>query len=248
MTNEVRNSRFRYVDADNLENASVDLSDLDVRNTAGEKVGEVDGFIVDAATERPYYVVVSSGGWFSGGKCLLPINHTRLERDRKNDEDVLRADLDKETIKRYPKFEKDEFAQLSDEQLRVFETRIVEVCCPGEIAEGTGGTRTVTYENLQHYRQPEWWSRSVQAPTATPHVPPERAIPTAPPSHAAEPERERVVAREDQPVGNRAEPGDVLGIESGGEETHLGKTAQDERRRVQISDRETRQAEKNERG
>lgn len=245
MANELRNSRFRYVDAADLAETNVDFDDLDVRNAAGDKLGEVDGFVVDAVSERPYYVVVNSGGWFFGGKYLVPVNHARLERDAKDNDDVLRVNLDKETIKEYPTFDKDEFARLSEDQLREFEGRIGQACCPDEAA--TVGT-TWTYESWQHYRQPDWWTRVNRdrpiAVTRTEGGEQRRSTAARP----GRPERERIVARDGQPAGHRAEPGDVLGIESGGEETHLGSTAEDERRRVRISDRETREAEKNNRG
>ncbi len=243
MADEIRNSRFRYVDADDLQNTTIDFDDLDVRNAADDKLGDVDGFIVDAASGRPYYVVVNSGGWFSGGKYLVPINRGRIEHDQRHDEDVLRVNLDKDAIRNYPKFDRDEFARLSDDRLRDFETSYARACCPESFGEGV---TTVSYETLEPFRQPDWWTGPVNRPIA--YGAPESRIPSPPASRAVEPERERIVGREGQPVGDRAEPGDVLGIETGGEETHLGDTAKDERQRVNISDRETRQAEKNERG
>ncbi len=242
MADQVQNSRFRYVDADDLGNENIDFSDLDVRNARGEKVGEVEGFIVDATSERPYYVVVESGGWFTGGRYLLPINHASLVRQ--DDEAVMRVNLDKDTIRKYPKFDKDEFARLSDDQLREFETRIGQACCPGDVAPGASWT----YESWQHYREPEWW-RTTRAPVGVGRVATERPGASHPTEReGTRPLQERIVARDGEWVGDRAEPGDVLGIESGGEETHLGDTSADERRRVEISDREVREAEKNNRG
>ncbi len=253
VNDEVRNSRFRYVDADDLEHASVDFSDLDVRNPAGEKLGGVDGFIVDAVSDRPYYVVVNSGGWFSGGKYLVPINHARLEHDTGEDEDVLRVNLDKDTIRKYPTFDKDEFARLSDDPLHEFERRIGQACCPGQAAAVEG---TWNYERWEHYREPDWWRPATRRPRGarTDDLRPQGAprVPAGPrethPRTRGLHDPERIVAFDSQPVGSRAEPGDVLGIESGGEETHLGDTAEDEERRVQISDRDARRAEKNNRG
>ncbi len=252
MANEIRDSRFRYVDADDLEDTSTDLGDLDVRNAAGDKLGEVDGFIVDDMSGRPYYVVVDSRGWFSGGKYLVPINHARLDRDQERDEDILRVDLGNDTIKQYPKFDKDEFARLSDAQLVDFENRISQTCCPGQSSLAAGWD----YESWEHYRQPDWWARATGRRTVSVRdMAQGRTVPPVPPARPAPPnpaigsrETDRVIAREGRRAGNRAEPGDVLGIESGGEETHLGDTPEDEQRRVRISDREAREAEKNNRG
>jgi hypothetical protein len=243
MADQIRNSRFRYADADDLGHENIRFDDLDVRNGRGEKLGEVDGFIVDATSERPYYVVVESGGWFRGGKYLVPINHASLVRT--DDETVMRVNLDKETIKQYPEFDKDEFARLSDAQLRDFETRLGRTCCPDEVASGAAWT----YESWEHYREPDWWTTARRpADVARVAERPAAVQPVRTESRETRPLRERVVARDSQTAGDRAEPGDVLGIETGGEETHLGDTAADERRRTEISDREVRQAEKNNRG
>lgn len=254
MADELRNSRFRYVDSDDVENATVDFGDLAVRNAADDKLGDVKGFIVDAVSGRPYYVVVSSGGWFSGGQYLVPINHSRLEHDARQNEDVLRVNLDKDTIKKYPKFDKDEFARLPDDELNRFEQRIGLACCPDE---AVSGTTAWSYESWEHYREPDWWASSnrVKSAQTSPPLASEvrPAAATTPPRPASsrartQPLTERIVAQDSQPVGNRAEPGNVLGIESGGEETHLGDTPEDERRRRTVSDREARNAEKNNRG
>ena len=48
------------------------------------------------------------------------------------------------------------------------------------------------------------------------------------------PRTEEVRAKEDDPsphYGGRAQPGDVLGVETGGERTHIGDTADDENAR-----------------
>ncbi len=236
----VRHTQFRYADAGDLENGPVDFDGLDVRNANGDKVGDVEGFIVDAETERPYYVVVDSGGWFSGGRYLVPVNHVSFDRD----EQCMRVDLDKNTIQQYPKFDKDEFERMSDAELKNFEERIGRTCCPDEAtARGTAWT----HDEWRHYQAPAWWSSPRdRVPAAR-----EQAEP-APWTTAATPapprEQERIVAREGQPVGDRAQPGDVLGIESGGAETHLGETPEEMERRARTADREARKAEKNERG
>ncbi len=242
MADQVQNSRFRYVDADDLASESIDFADLDVRNDRGEKIGEVNGFIVDAMSERPYYVVVESGGWFFGGRYLVPIGHASLVPQ--DDEAVMKVNLDKDTIRRYPKFDKDEFARLSNDQLREFEARIGQACCPDQVPSGS----VWTYEDREHYKQPGWWTtiRRTAGARATAEHPALRREPRERPG--TRPLHERIAASDSERVEGRAEPGDVLGIETGGEETHVGDTAADERRRVEVSDREVRQAEKNNRG
>jgi hypothetical protein len=56
-------------------------------------------------------------------------------------------------------------------------------------------------------------------------------------------DRERVTARgpEDSPhFDGRAQPGDVLGLETGGERTGLGDTTEDENRRREAAERARR--------
>jgi hypothetical protein len=231
-------SRFRYVDAADLSGEVRRLDGIDVRNSADEKLGEVDGFIVDRASQRPYYVVVDAGGWMAG-QYLLPINHGKLVHDAKRDDDVLLVDLDRRAITQYPTFDKDEFDRLSDSEMREFETRIGRACCPDE-AKRVGSTWT--HERWAHYEQPDWWSTRRVAESESRPMAASRAVPR---SGTAMPERGRIVAMEGQPANDRAQPGDVLGIESGGEETHLGDTARDEERRVEDAEHAER---RNERG
>lgn len=243
MADPVRHARFRYVDAGDLANDRLDLNGLDIRNGANEKIGEIDGFLVDADTERPYYIVVDSGGWFSGGNYLLPINHGRLESDPDRNSNVLRVNLDKDAMRQFPKFDRDEFGRLPETEVRGIEARILRACFGEQALPADAG---VNYDRWEYYRQPDWWDTRWTRGDRARRVAGDYAV--TPESGESRFERERIIAAEEAPVGDRAQPGDVLGIETGGEETHLGDTARDEDRRVEISDREVRKAEKNERG
>ena len=56
-------------------------------------------------------------------------------------------------------------------------------------------------------------------------------------------ERELVTARETDPsphFDGRAQPGDVIGLETGGERTHVGETAEDENKRRIDAERDYR--------
>src|SRR6478736_1160656 len=105
---------LRLVDAGDLDDSPVDFDNLKVRNAAGDKLGTVDGFVVDRDSGRPYYVIVDAGGWFKSKHFLLPIGHARLDDDR----DALVTDLDKDRVNRFPGFSKGEFDKLSDDELR----------------------------------------------------------------------------------------------------------------------------------
>ena len=78
------------------------------------------------------------------------------------------------------------------------------MCCPEDvIAAGTAWPDA--YRMRRHYNQPDWW----------------RGVPGTP-AHDAGP------VDESPHLDGRAQPGDVLGIETGGERTERGDTAQDE--------------------
>lgn len=240
-------SRLRYLAASDLSGDQADFDGLDVRNTAGEKLGDVEGFVVDRDSNRPYYLVVDSGGWFSSRHYLVPIGHARFDPDNES----LRIDFDRETIERFPEANIDRFDQLTEEEARRFNEQTLMACCPTEASARTGDRWD--YDAWSHYRQPDWWTTSAGQGIAgrgtTAYDPTVRdARHEVLPSDTSLPyERERVLARDaDRPVvdpdttlndlpltppTDRAQPGDVLGIETGGETTELGDTAHDEDKR-----------------
>lgn len=229
-------SRLRYLDARDVDDAVVDYDGLPVRGPDGEKLGEVEGFIVDAHAGRVYYVVIDSGGWFRSRRLLLPIGHATVDQGSR----ALRVDVRRDTLGRYPGFGEDTFGDFTDEDLRIFESRMVEACCPDE-ATGDVSIGSWAYDTRRHYTQPAWWRRP---PLAAEHLRPVTA--RAFRSPAAAPARERhqaglAAARDRGDVSphfdRRARPGDVLGIETGGERTGIGDTADDENRQREDAER-----------
>ena len=69
---------LRYVDAKDLDDKATKLRGLEVDSIKNEKLGKLEGFIIDVTTGRPYHVVVGSGGWFKHKHFLLPIGHVAL--------------------------------------------------------------------------------------------------------------------------------------------------------------------------
>lgn len=253
-------ARLRYLDADDVDDAVVDYDGLDVHGPDGKKIGDVDGFIVDAAAQRVYYIVVDSGGWFSSRRFLLPVGHGQLTSDRR----ALQVDVTRDTLNRYPEFHEDRFSEFSDEELRTFERATAAACCPDEPLDDVSAA-TWGYDTRRHYRQPDWWSgkayrqerlRPVAARDYTPATTyaPEGAAAAGALAGSAT-ERERIRAREDDRLDDdrrddvsphfdgRAQPGDVLGIETGGERTSMGETAEDENKRRRSAERAGREDE-----
>lgn len=250
-------SRLRYVDAGDLDDATIDFDGLTVRNPQGEKLGDVDGVIVDVSSGRPYYIVVDSGGWFRSKLFLVPIGHVRLDHDN----DALVADLTRERIERFPGFDRDEFDKLSDDELDRMDNQIAVACCPDEAANETAPRG----DRFAHHRTPDWWNANYVRPdragargvtAGAEYTFEERTASTSRASGGAGavrsdnaahdrrdvPESEAVLAREGGDVspydGGRAEPGDVIGIETGGERTYLGDTSDNENERRRDAERD----------
>lgn len=247
-----------FVDAGDINDDRLDFDGLDVLDPTGQKLGDVEGFVVQRDTKRPYYVVVDSGGWFSSRSFLVPIGHARLDAGNS----ALRVDLDKSTIQRFPEFDKDRFPEMSEDDARLFNERTLNACCATELQGRTGADR-YDYDKWSHYTQPDWWRPgwfgtagafgSSTRPASTTYT-----DYTVPPASVPDPARERVIARDRDLVNDdidiestrddrvrreerireerlvreepreRAQPGDILGIEHEGETTSLGDTARDE--------------------
>lgn len=232
-------SRLRYLDADDIDDSVIDFDGLDVRGTDDSKLGEVDGFLVDPASGRVLYTVVDSGGWFSSRRLLLPIGHTTVDADAR----ALRVDVSRDSLRGYPEFDEDRFRGLSDTDFRAYEHRMAAACCPDDMTGDTWRSETG-----RHYRQPAWWTAGAYAADRLrpiEHRPFRQASAAA---VAARPDRDRepVFARPGEPrtaadvsphYGGRAQPGDVLGLETGGETTSIGDTAEDEDERRRDAER-----------
>ena len=220
-------SRLRYLDADDLDDSVIDFDGLDVRGTDDAKLGDVDGFLVDPASGRVLYLVVDSGGWFSSRRFLLPIGHAAVDRDA----GALRVDVARESLRGYPEFDEDKFREFSDEDFNVYEARMAAACCPDDVR--TTSATGLASDSRRHYSQPAWWSagaysterlRPVEAQTFTKRE--SRADRESSPSRGS-----RTAGDVSPHVGGRAQPGDVLGIETGGETTEIGDTDEDEDKR-----------------
>lgn len=262
-------SRLRYVDADEVGTEIVDFDDMKVRTPAGDKLGEVDGFIVDSDARRAYYVVVDSGGWFSSRKFLVPVGHARID----DDGDALVLDVGRDTISRYPEYDRDSFERLSDEERRSYEHRYGEACCPDDAV----ATSDWSYDTYRHYQQPTWWRTEYYNWDVPAAVGTAGTVATAGDRRTAlddalpgdidrdEPEKHRehrgetVTARDSDVgrrdaddvsphVGGRAQPGDILGIESGGETTAIGDTDADEDKKRRDAERAAGDATRDEKG
>jgi len=109
---------LKYVAAKDLDGSGISLAGLDVNGVDGEKLGEVEGFVMDVAQGRPRHVAVGAG-WFMHKHFLLPIGHV----SRSADGTTLVADIGKDRVERFPGFDKSEFERLGPEQLTQLDAR-----------------------------------------------------------------------------------------------------------------------------
>jgi hypothetical protein len=234
---------LKYVDAGDLDGTSVDFDGMDVESPLGEHLGDVDGFIVDSDTSRPYYVVVEAGGWFKSKHYLLPVGHARL--DIADDGEAFVADLTRDRVEQFPGFDKDQFDKLSEKDVKQLNDQICIVCSADTSASYDANEPYSAAWSRPSYKHPDWWS-------ATPTNPDRMAesavtsgaayTATKSPNSTYDPapgkaddrraEKAARAATDESPhFAGRAQPGDVLGIETGGEQTHVGETAEDEDKR-----------------
>jgi PRC-barrel domain len=236
---------LRYVDASDLDNSVIKFDGMPVESPSGDKLGEIDGLIVDVAAGRPYYLVVDAGGWFKSKYFLLPIGHASLSTAQSR----LVADLSRDHVERYPGFDRGEFEKLTDEELDAMSVQITDACCPRSApadaaAASPSGARAWT--SRPHYTTPSWWRsdyyRETHATAASTGGRVGSTVSSLSASQrSADRDREAVVAHAGDVSphpGKRAQPGDVLGIETGGEETHIGETTDDENERRRDAERD----------
>jgi PRC-barrel domain protein len=240
-------SRLRFLDADDLDDSTVHFGDLRVIGTDGHKLGDLDGFIVDSVAARVQFAVVDAGGWFRSRQLLLPIGHARLDREgRAIRVDVARDALEnypEYDSDRFREFSDDEmkaFAQRISVVCCPDETKNV----TGAIQYDTlrhyaqPDWWRSDYNRPERYRElgtGQWTNRPVTSP-ATPALAVshqtrdtvDRELVTGfDRDHASTRDRgrtapsveevERAGGEVSPHPGRRAQPGDVLGIETGGE-------------------------------
>jgi len=149
---------LRYVDAGDLDDSVIDFDGLDVENAGGEKLGDVNGFILDADSAQPYYIVVDSKGWFKTKHYLLPVGHAQLDAEQKR----LVADLSRDHIKKFPGFDLDKFEKWTEDDLVRFTKETADACCV-DVTIVTTET-SVPWHAAQHYQMPSWWDSNYYRP------------------------------------------------------------------------------------
>jgi hypothetical protein len=148
---------LRYVKASDLHDKTIPFDRFDVRNVAGENLGDVNGFILDGTTGDPYYLVVDSKGWFKTTHYLVAIGHARVDGARGG----IVVDLTKEQVKNFPGFDLDEFEEWRDDAVTRFNNDMTGICCVDAMVTAGESPR---WNAHAHYRRPDWWDNSIYRP------------------------------------------------------------------------------------
>jgi len=83
-----------------------------VRNAAGEDLGKVEEIMIDLASGRVAYVVLSFGGFLGIGDKLFAVPWRALRIDEGEHQFIL--DVDKKTLENAPGFNKDNWPDMAD--------------------------------------------------------------------------------------------------------------------------------------
>lgn len=249
---------LRYVDADSITAPDLSFDGMKVRNDAMETLGSVEGFIVDNTSMRPYYVVVDSGGWFKSNDFLVPIGHARIDDDRDAlVVDIPKARIERFPgfdRSEFERLKEEDVRRMNDAICGACNDTTV-VSSSGEpiasawdradyrqpswwsttgVGFDRGADRGAT--DTGYIATADYPAGKVDRAMGEVHAEQElqRERTHTPTRVSKESERDAVVAREADPspyLDGRAQPGDVIGLETGGEQTHIGETAEDENKR-----------------
>src|SRR6185436_4253261 len=99
---------LKFVKTKELDPSKITFDNFAVEDPAGDKLGKLEGFIIDVTGARPYYVVADTGGWFRSKHVLIPIGHAAVDHESHK----LIADVPKERVKHFPGFDLDIFPKM----------------------------------------------------------------------------------------------------------------------------------------
>jgi hypothetical protein len=136
---------LRYARPPDLGTACRRLPRVDVMNTRDERVGEFDGVLLSATSDRPLYLVLRRGG-SDGQRRLIPIASAWFDQTaetiRVDDEDVQSASA----------FDVEAFERMTPPEVSAFERRVLASCCP----EALRDAGPPAYDTASQFRCPDW--------------------------------------------------------------------------------------------
>jgi len=133
---------LKYLEAKALDESGKTFAGMAVKDVDGEKLGEVEGFVMDVRQGRPRHIAVAAG-WLIQKHFLLPIGHAALSADGTE----LIADVRKDRVKRFPGFDRNEFDKLGADELDRLDATMAAACAVDASSADMEAT----------YRVPGWW-------------------------------------------------------------------------------------------
>ena len=95
--------------------SSSTLTGDSVRNAQGEDLGNLKDLMIDTASGKVQYAVLSFGGWLDMGDKLFAVPWTAFRVDRENE--CLVLDVPKERLKDAPGFDQDHWPDFANTQI-----------------------------------------------------------------------------------------------------------------------------------
>jgi sporulation protein YlmC with PRC-barrel domain len=92
------------------------IKNADVKNPAGEKLGDIEDLVLDVNNQKVRYAVLSHGGILGIGDKLFAIPMSSLQTDANKQEFVL--NISKDHLKNAPGFNKQEWPNFADAQFQ----------------------------------------------------------------------------------------------------------------------------------
>lgn len=92
-----------------------DLKGTDVVSSTGEKLGDIDDFVIEAQTGKIAFAVVGAGGVLGVGEKLHAVPFSALKPDMNNPDQMTLANIDKAKWQQAPTFKRDQVASLSQQ-------------------------------------------------------------------------------------------------------------------------------------
>jgi sporulation protein YlmC with PRC-barrel domain len=94
--------------------AKEEVIGVEVRDTAQNKLGKVEDLVLDKTKGYVRYAVLSFGGILGLGEKLFALPWSSLHYD--DDNDCFTINVDKESLKKAPGFDKDHWPNMADEK------------------------------------------------------------------------------------------------------------------------------------
>ncbi len=96
------------------------IEDIEVLNAAHKKLGTVEDLMINSRTGRVVYAALSYGGFAGVGDKLfaVPWRAFKFERNKQEKENMLVLNIDEQTLKNAPGFDKEHWPNFADPKFR----------------------------------------------------------------------------------------------------------------------------------